>query len=342
MISMKEIAKRCNVSVATVSKAMNGYTDIGEATRTLILRTAAEAGYLPNSSARALKTKRTYNLGVIFVDEGNSGLTHEYFNRVLDSFKNTAEERGYDITFASKKIAAQRMSYYEHCRFRGVDGVVMACVDFNTEEAQELVNSELPVVTIDHVFDGRISVVSNNVHGMETLVSYIVEKGHSKIAHIHGENTSVTKSRLTGFHRTLQAVGIRVPDEYIRTGSYRDPDLAAALTGELLDLADPPTCIMYSDDYAAMGGINEIRERGLRIPDDISVVGYDGINIAQIMEPKLTTLCQDTGAIGRIAAEKLIELIENPRTTLVDKFTVEGTLYKGASVRQIHKQAFIA
>ena len=342
MISMKEIARRCNVSVATVSKAINGYTDIGESTRKLILKTAAEAGYLPNSSARALKTKRTYNLGVIFVDEGNSGLTHEYFNRVLESFKNTAEVRGYDITFASKRISGQRMSYYEHCRFRGVDGVVMACVDFNTDEAQELVNSELPVVTIDHVFDGRISVVSNNVQGMETLVSYIVESGHTKIAYIHGENTSVTKSRLTGFHRTLLNAGIQVPDEYIRSGSYRDPDLAATLTGELLDLPDPPTCIMYSDDYAAIGGINEIRERGLRIPDDISVVGYDGINIAQIMEPKLTTLCQDTEAIGRTAAEKLIELIENPRTTLVDKFTVEGTLYKGASVKRLQKKAYIA
>ena len=101
MVSMKEISKRCNVSVATVSKALNGYTDIGEETRKFILKTAAEMGYFPNSSARALKTKRSYNLGVLFVDEALSGLTHDYFNHVLESFKREAEERGYDITSVS-------------------------------------------------------------------------------------------------------------------------------------------------------------------------------------------------------------------------------------------------
>lgn len=337
MVSMKDIAKACNVSVATVSKALNGYADIGEPTRRLILQTASELGYLPNSSARALKTKRTYNLGVLFIDEGASGLTHDYFNHVLDSFKITAEKKGYDLTFASSKISGKHMSYYEHFRYRGVDGVVMACMDFQSEEARELVASEIPIVTIDHVFDGRISVVSNNFQGMESLVNYVCDCGHQRIAYIHGENTSVTKARLASFHRNLQHRGITVPDEYVLAASYRDADLAAEKTRRLLELREVPTCIFYSDDIAAMGGINEIRDRGLRIPDDISIVGYDGISFAQILEPKLTTLCQDTRAIGRIAAEKLIDLIENPKTALVDKFLVDGTLYKGASVKKLRK-----
>ena len=300
MVSMKEIAKKCNVSVASVSKALNGYSDISEETRKLILRTASEMGYLPNSSARTLKTKRSYNIGVMFVDEAASGLTHDYFNHVLESFKRTAEEKGYDITFTSGKISGQKLSYYEHCRYRGVDGVVIACVDFYADEVQELIRSEIPVVTIDHVFDGKIAVVSNNTQGMEELVSYVYEQGHRRIAYIHGDNTSVTRMRLSGFYRTLQRLGVEIPD-----------------------------------DYAAIGGINEIRERGLRIPEDISIAGYDGITIAKILEPKLTTLCQNTVAIGRIAAEKLIDLIENPKTTLIDRFTVDGTLFKGASVKQL-------
>ena len=93
---MKDIAKQCNVSVASVSKALNGYPDISEETRQLILKTASEMGYLPNSSARSLKTKRSHNLGVLFVDEAMSGLTHDYFNHVLESFKRTAESGGYD------------------------------------------------------------------------------------------------------------------------------------------------------------------------------------------------------------------------------------------------------
>ncbi len=335
MVSMKEIAKRCNVSIATVSKAINDYSDIGAETKNFILKTASEMGYLPNSSARALKTKRSYNLGVLFVDEGMSGLTHDYFNHVLESFRKTAQNKGYDLTFATGKESGGRMNYYEHCRYRGVDGVVMACVDFYTEEAQELVRSNIPVVTIDHVFDGRISVVSNNSQGMEKLVEYVYENGHRKIAYIHGEDTSVTRARLTSFYRTTQGLGIEVPEEYIRTGAYRDADVAAVETRELLNLPVPPTCIFYPDDYSAFGGYNEIREQGLRIPDDVSIVGYDGITAARILEPKLTTMCQDTETIGRIAAEKLIDLIENPRTALVDKFTVNGTLFKGASVKTI-------
>ena len=337
MVSMKEIAEKCHVSVATVSKALNGYTDIGDATRKLILQTASEAGYLPNSSARALKTKRTYNIGVLFVDEGSSGLTHDYFNHVLDSFKNAAEEKGYDITFTSRSISGQHMSYFEHCRYRGVDGVVMACVDFDTEEIQELIRSDIPVITIDHVFDGRLAVVSNNYQGMETLVSYVISCGHRRIAYIHGDDTSVTRTRLASFYRTTQRMGIDVPDEYVRASSYRDADQAADITAQLMNMNEPPTCILYPDDYAAMGGINELREMGRRIPEDVSVVGYDGITIAQIMEPKLTTLCQDTKTIGRLAAQKLIELIETPKTTIIDKYTVDGILYKGASVRRIRQ-----
>ena len=133
----------------------------------------------------------------------------------------------------------------------------------------------------------------------------------------------------------IKSFSVSREDDYVKECPYRDADSAAKVTGELLDLPNPPTCILYPDDYAAIGGINEIRERGLRIPEDISIAGYDGITIAKILEPKLTTLCQDTVAIGRIAAEKLIDLIENPKTTLIDRFTVDGTLFKGASVKRL-------
>lgn len=332
MVSMKDIAKQCHVSVASVSKALNGYSDIGEETRNLIITTAHEMGYLPNSSARALKTKKSYNLGVLFVDAAMNGLTHEYFNHVLESFKYRAEEKGYDITFIAGNTAGQKMSFYERCRYRGVDGVLVACFKYYEEDIQDLIRSELPVVTIDHTFEGKIAVVSNNVQGMEELVSYIYSMGHKKIAYIHGDDTPVTRNRLSGFYRTTQRYGLEIPDEYVKASSYRNLEMAAKATGELLDLPNPPTCIMYPDDYAAVGGMNEIRERGLRIPEDISITGYDGIDLVRMMEPKLTTLCQDTRKIGRMAAEKLISLIEHPKTTLVDKFSVDGVLFKGGSV----------
>lgn len=130
MVSMKDIAQACGVSVASVSKALNNHTDIGEETRQLIRRTAKEMGYFPNSVARTLKTNRSYNLGVLFVDEANSGLTHDYFAGVLESFKETAERNDYDITFVNRnKERRRQMTYLEHARYRGFDGVVIACVD---------------------------------------------------------------------------------------------------------------------------------------------------------------------------------------------------------------------
>ena len=168
MPSLKDLAKECGVSVATVSKALNDQPDISPATRERVRAAAHRMGYLPNAAARALKTNRTYNLGVLFVDERQSGLTHEYFSAVLDSFKVEAEKRGYDITFINH--SGKSMSYLEHCRYRNVDGVVIACVNFYDPQVVELVNSEVPVVTIDHVFNNRMAVLSDNVAGLKALV----------------------------------------------------------------------------------------------------------------------------------------------------------------------------
>ena len=230
MVSMKDISLRCKVSVATVSKALNNHSDISEETKKHIREMAKEMGYFPNSSARALKTNRTYNLGVLFVDEAQSGLTHDYFANVLDSFKVTAEKRGYDITFINCNKEHQNMSYLEHSKYRGVDGVVIACVDFSDSEVLELIRSDIPVVTIDHIFDNRTAIVSDNVKGIKELITYIYEMGHRKIAYIHGADSSVTQNRLGSFYRTLDELGVEVPDTYVKTGAYREPEIAARIT----------------------------------------------------------------------------------------------------------------
>ena len=336
MVSMKDIARRCNVSVATVSKALNGYSDIGKAKREEIQEAAKEMGYFPNSSARALKTNRTYDLGILFSDNLNSGLTHDYFAAILDSFKVTAEEKGYDITFTSMgMVANRRMSYYEHCRYRGLDGVVIANIDYTTPEVMELVRSSLPVVTVDFSFDGRIAIVSDNVRGMRELVDHVCAKGHRKIAYIHGDDNAVTRDRVSSFQRALDRHGIRVPDQYLIPCRYRDIKGTEQATEQILKLPDLPTCIFFPDDYSTVGGLSALRKAGLRIPDDISIVGYDGIPMAAAMDPSLTTMRQDTRTVGRRAAEELISLIENPRTTQVRKYLVGGELVEGSSVRQM-------
>ena len=334
MVSLKDISEACNVSVATVSKALNNQSDISEKTKARIQKVAKEMGYYPNSAAKALKTNRTWNLGVLFADEAQSGLTHDYFANVLDSFKRTAEQRGYDITFINCcKTRENKMTYLEHTKYRGFDGVVIACIDFSDPEVVELVNSKIPVVTIDHMFNNATAIVSDNIQGMKDLVNCVLQRGHTKIAYIHGSDSAVTKNRLTSFYKTTQEAGIDIPDEYIREAAYRSVEEAYERTRELLALKDRPTCILYPDDVAGFGGIKAIKEAGYTIPRDISIAGYDGIRFGQYLTPPLTTLEQDTEKIGKEAANELIQLIENPKTTGIHRVVVEGKVRPGGTVK---------
>lgn len=334
MVSMKDIALRCGVSVATVSKALNGQPDISEDTRKRIVSIAQEMGYLTNSAARALKTNRTYNLGVLFVDERRSGLAHEYFSAMLESFKVEAESHGYDITFINHNVGGRATTYLQHCLYRGLDGVAIACVDFNDPMVRELVDSSIPLVTVDRVFDNRLAVLSDNVDGVSALVRYVYEKGHRKIAFLHGERTSVTNNRLIGFYRTCEELGLQIPEEYVIECVYHDPDRCAQATRQLLRLEDRPTCILFPDDFSYIGGLRALVESGMRIPEDISVVGYDGIHLAKVLN--LTTYCQNAEGLGKMAAERLINLIEHPKTTLRDQVLVPGNLMPGKTVKDLN------
>ncbi len=335
MVTLKQIANECGVSVASVSKALNHAPDISSETAEKIRKTARELGYYPNSAARALKTNRTYNIGVLFDDDTHVGLTHEYFSHVLNAVKNGAEQRGYDVTFISKNLNLHSMSYLEHCKYRNVDGVVIANVDFTDPAVLELVNSDIPVVTIDYMFDSRSAVISDNVQSMHDLVNYVYGMGHRKIAMISGEGTAVTRSRLGSFRRTCKELGIDVPDEYVIPGIFHDPKCSGRATRQLLALKDRPTCIFYPDDISLLGGMTEIEKQGLKVPEDISIVGFDGIPMSRHLRPQLTTLCQDSQALGSQAAMLLIEAIEEPKTFVPQLVMVPGEVQTGGTVSRI-------
>lgn len=334
MVSMKDIAQRCEVSVATVSKALSGQPDIGKDTRDRICAVAEEMGYLTNAAARALKTNRTYNLGVLFVDERRSGLAHEYFSTMLESFKVEAESHGYDITFINHNVGGKPTSYLQHCRYRGIDGLVIACVDFQDPRVIELADSGIPLVTIDHVFNNRMAVVSDNVGGVEALVHYAYQKGHRKIAFLHGERTTVTQNRLVGFYRACEDLGLEIPEEYIIECAYHDTERCEKATAKLMALPQKPTCILFPDDFSYIGGVAALTQLGLRIPDDISTMGYDGIHLARVLH--LTTYKQNATGLGRIAAERLIRLIEHPKTTPAECVMVSGELQEGSTVQNLY------
>ncbi len=335
MATIKDISKKCGFSPATVSKALNGYTDVSQETVELIRRTAREMHYLPNAAARLLKTNMSHNIGVLFVDESHCGLTHEYFSLILNSVKEEAESSGYDITFICEKLGGREVSFLEHCRSRRCDGVVIACVNFESEPVKELVDSEIPVVTIDYQFDGTSCVLSDNEEGAYALTSYLIEQGHTRIAFIYGEQSQVTEKRLKGFHRAMKDHSVPEREEYIRQGRYHEPETARQVTTELLSMGEPPTAIMYPDDFSYLGGMAEIRAFGLSIPEDVSVTGYDGINLSQVVEPHLATWRQNTEEIGRRSVQKLIGTIENREDVQAETISVSGKLLTGCSIKAL-------
>ena len=336
MTKIKDIALQCNVSVSTVSKAFNGYHDISEETRAKILHAANTMGYSIKPTLNENREK-TCNIGLLYEDASNQGLRNEYFAYIVASFKEKAAKQGYDITFIERNIGNKRMSYLEHCRMRNFDGVCIACADFSDPEVVELVNSSFPVVTIDQVFNEAICILSDNMQGMKLLTEYIISMGHTKIAYIYGTKSSVTHNRLVGFNHVLSENRIRIPEEYLVEGMYRSVDKAEEVAEMLLALPDPPTCIIAPDDYSALGVMNVARRKGWKIPEDLSIAGYDGMPVSQVLEPKLTTIKQDADKLGAEAARQLINLIENPMGTSLDTIMMKVNLVKGGSVSKISK-----
>ncbi len=339
MVTLKDIAEACNISRATVSKALNGYSDVSPETVALVQATAREMGYLPNLAARVLKTNRTYNLGILFSDELGCGFTHEYFTGILNSFKNEVENRGYSITFIPDRPRTRDMTFLELCRYRNFDGVMAACTEYEDPQVIELVKSGLPIVTTDYVFTECSAVMSDNAGGMRSLMKYVCGRGHRRIAYIHGEMTAVTKQRLASFYQCCDDFGIGQEDDLVISARYRDADLCADLTERLMAQSNPPTCILYPDDFALVGGMRRLKQMGLRIPEDVSIAGYDGSYLSQVLSPKLTTIVQDTETLGKTAAGHLLEAVEHPKTWMPRRTVVEGRLIPGESVGNVPEKA---
>jgi len=337
MVKIKDIAVKCGVSTATVSKALHNSKELREETIAFICKTAKDMGYIPNASARSLKLKKTYSIGILFVDATSSGLRHEYFSSILDSLKNEAESRGYDITFISRNITNSNMTYLEHARYRNVDGVVIASVDFKDKQVIELVNSEIPTVTIDYVYNNSTAIMSDNADGLAKLVKYAANRGHKRIAFIHGEMTDVTNKRLAGFYKAMKEIEIKVRPSYVLKATYHDPKASGQATKRLLNSGEEiPTLIIYPDDVSLIGGQTAIQQCGYKIPDDISVMGYDGVNISRILRPIVTTYVQNSDELGRLAVVNLIDRIENPTTFTPKIVFVEGMIQDGETVKDIH------
>ncbi len=328
--TIKDVAAKCGQPIYLVGRVLEDYRAVDEDTRKAILASALELGYPLEGST---KQYHTHNLGVLFVDESYSGITHPFFASMLNAFKAEAESRGYDITFINHGMSDQSTTFLDHCRFRNVDGVCLACVDFYSQEVKDLLDSEIPCVTVDHPTDRHPCILSDNNDGVKQLVDFALENGHERIAFISGQrNSEVTETRIRQFHDTMKARGLTVPEGYFMEARYGDADAVRECVNKVLDLPERPTCILLPDDSTYFAAQEVIREHELRIPADISVAGYDGIGLTQSLRPQLTTIRQDSEAMGREAAIRLIERLEHPDTASMDHVTIPVKLIHGGTV----------
>ncbi|UCZ53841.1 LacI family transcriptional regulator [Bacillus shivajii] len=310
MATIYDIAKKTGYSISTVSKVLNKRSDVGEKAKKIINEAVEELGYLPSSSARTLSTKKSWTIGVVFVEQSGIGMEHPFFNAVIESFKKSAEKEGYDLLFASNNVGNVPKSYVDHFHYRGVDGVVVVCSTLNSPDVQGLMESDIPSVVIDLDLRGASVVFSDNVQGSELAVDYLHSLGHKKIAHISGsKKTFVGEQRLKGFLSGMKRKELPVPKEYLVDGGFFMSDGGKEAMEKLLKLDDKPTAVYVAADLMAIGAITAIQEFGLKVPDDISIIGFDDIQIGRYMTPGLTTIKQDTTLIGKTAASLLIEQI---------------------------------
>ncbi|OAT80165.1 LacI family transcriptional regulator [Bacillus sp. MKU004] len=311
MVTIYDLAKKTGVSSTTVSKALNNYADVSPKTKQKILDAAAEMGYLPNAHAQSLSTKKSWTIGVMFAEDNEVGMKHPFFNAIIESFRKYVEREGYDLIFASRNLRKRDTSYLEHFLYRAVDGIVVICSDPNDPQVQEMINSHVPIVVIDMTKQNCSVVYSDNIEGGRLAVNYLHSLGHTKIAHISGDpGIDAGAQRIKGFKKGMKEAGLPIRKEFVVNGGFFSIEEGKKAMNTLLSLEDLPTAVFVSGDHMAIGAMEAIKEKGLRIPEDISIIGYDDIDMASYVTPKLTTVRQDTDKIGERAGGMLIKQMD--------------------------------
>ncbi|HYE11334.1 MAG TPA: LacI family DNA-binding transcriptional regulator [Patescibacteria group bacterium] len=313
MVTIYDVAKEAGCSPTTVSKAFNNYSGVNTDTYKRIMEAADKLGYTPNTNARALATKKTWLLGVLFSEDVNTGIAHPHFSEILQSFQVRAGEYGYDVVFVNKRLGNREASYLEHCMYRGVDGVLLAANKMFTDEIQSVLSSDIKCVSVETNYPNKYTVISDNRMGSLQAMEYLYLLGHRKIAHMACPLTSVAgQERYSAYKEFLESKGLEENPKYVVEIAEFKPEEGMKAATQLLQQAwdDLPTAIYCGYDDIACAAMNTFRAQGFRVPEDLSIIGFDNVAISGFTTPSLTTIEQDRATIGIKAADTLIKMIE--------------------------------
>jgi len=327
MANIKDIAEATGYSRTTVSKAFNDYTDISAKAKKLILEAAKELHYYPNAQARGLKMRRSFTIGVILDDLLGYGLSHPFFSTIIQSFRTEVEAYGYSLIMIASNLGNSNIeSYISHCNQLSVDAVFILCTDSSDAGIQELIHSTIPTVLFDMPHEDTSCVMSNHYQGSRDAVECFVNLGHTKIAHIYGNQvTYAGGERQRGYLDAMADHGLKVRDEFMRSGGYFDLKYAKVAMEELLELEDRPTAVFASGDMMALGAAQVCNQQGVRIPEDMSIIGFDNLQLLDWIKPSLTSVAQDYDRIGQVCCRMLTDIIDKKVTGNIDE-VIETTI----------------
>ena len=304
------------MSVATVSRVFNGYPDVSERTRQRVFEVARELDYAPSAAARTLVTKRSHVVGIVLdTGEEHPDLQHPFFQEVLVALKRRLGAAGYDLLLYATERAgngSEPQSYLSRSRSHRVDGVVLMGVDAHDPSVRALTNATIPCVAVDVDLVGRRAgyVMSDNVAGAREAVRHLHALGHERIAIISGPPaTRPGADRLLGYRTELEGLGLRYRDEYVEEGDFY-PDSGYSAMQALLRLDEPPTAVFAASDLMAAGAMRAAQERGVSVPGELSLVGFDDIQLAALTKPPLTTVKQDKTGLGNAAADAVTRMVD--------------------------------
>lgn len=314
MTTIKDIARAAGVSVTTVSRGLNGYSDVSEKTRKKILRIAKELNYSPNTLARSLVMNKSKTFGLLVSGLNQSSAKDNITFDILAGINKFVGESGYDIVLFSTTSTKQReKTYTQLCRERRVDGVIIQGIRTDDPYLKEVVESDIPCVLIDIPLTSLSVgyVTTDNILGSKKAVRHLIQMGHTRIAFINGHDFAfVSQQRLKGYEEALKEASIPINQEWIGNGEFSE-EAAERVTLKLLETHPEITAVFCASDLMALGVLRATRKLGIDVPDELSIIGFDDIILASYVTPSLTSIAQDTFQMGYEAANLLVSILEN-------------------------------
>jgi DNA-binding LacI/PurR family transcriptional regulator len=328
-VSIKDIAKRAGVSHSTVSRALADHPLIPEPTRRRIQRLARRLHYAPNAIARGLVMQRTRAIGVIV-----TSIADPFVAEVVRGIEQVAGDERYRVFLGtSHNDPVREVNLVKAMREWRVDGVIVASSRVGSLYKPMLKEIGVPIVLINNqqarAFIHSVSV--NDVQGSQLATEHLISLGHRAIAHIGGPAEHLaTRNRFAGYRRALLKAGIKYSTSLVAQG-YGKTEVLDQITALLLH-TPCPTAIFCYNDMTAIGALSALKQKGVRIPQDISIVGYDDISFAQYVDPPLTTIRQPKDEMGQLAARMLLDLVDGKQ---VENIVLSGELVVRRSTQPI-------